>query len=88
MATTKAQRALGTFTRARNTADGALVRTQTAAHAMLTRPRTGAATAEYVVVLVAGVAFAAVLLAIVKSDAVKRQLTEIVNNCLKAAALK
>ncbi|HCA74816.1 MAG TPA: DUF4244 domain-containing protein [Bifidobacterium sp.] len=42
----------------------------------------GAVTAEYAVVLVAATAFAAVLVAIVKSDAVKTLLTNIIKKAL------
>lgn len=45
-------------------------------------PEEGAATAEYAVVLVAATAFAAVLVGIVKSDAVKTLLTNIVKKAL------
>lgn len=43
----------------------------------------GAATAEYAVVLVAATGFAAVLVAILKSDAIKTLLTNIIKQALK-----
>lgn len=46
------------------------------------RARRGAATAEYAVVLVAATGFAAVLVGIMKSDAVKTMLTNIIKKAL------
>ena len=54
----------------------ARVRTLTA------EPEEGAATAEYAVVLVAATGFAAVLVGIMKSDAIKTMLTNIVKKAL------
>ena len=51
-------------------------------HAAVRRIRKGAVTAEYAVVLVAATAFAAVLVAIVKSDAVRTLLTNIIKKAL------
>lgn len=45
-------------------------------------PEEGAATAEYAVVLVAATGFAAVLVAILKSDAIKTLLTNLVKKAL------
>lgn len=45
-------------------------------------PEEGAATAEYAVVLVAATGFAAVLVTLLKSDAVKTLLTNIVKKAL------
>lgn len=45
-------------------------------------PEKGAVTAEYAVVLVAAMAFAAVLIAIVKSDVVKTLLTGLIKKAL------
>ena len=45
-------------------------------------PEKGAATAEYAIVLVAATGFAAVLVAILKSDAVKTLLANIVKKAL------
>lgn len=45
-------------------------------------PEEGAATAEYAVVLVAATGFAAVLVALLKSDTVKALLTNIIQNAL------
>ncbi|NEG90035.1 DUF4244 domain-containing protein [Bifidobacterium aerophilum] len=45
-------------------------------------PEEGAATAEYAVVLVAATGFAAVLVAILKSDAIKTLLTNIIKKAL------
>lgn len=70
-------------TQARDRMDGALVRAQTAAHAALERPRTGAVTAEYVIVLIAATGFASVLVALLKSSAVKSQLSSIITKALK-----
>lgn len=42
----------------------------------------GAVTAEYAVVIIAATAFAAVLIAIVKSDAVRTALTELIKRAL------
>lgn len=47
-------------------------------------PEEGAATAEYAVVLIAATSFAAVLIAIVKSDGIKTLLTSIVKKALNA----
>ncbi len=50
---------------------------------MLTaEPEEGAATAEYAVVLVAATGFAAVLVGIMKSDAIKTLLTNIIKKAL------
>ncbi|PAU66765.1 hypothetical protein B1400_1804 [Bifidobacterium italicum] len=46
------------------------------------QPEEGAATAEYAVVLVAATGFAAVLVALLKSDAIKTLLTNIVKKAL------
>ena len=46
------------------------------------KPEKGAVTAEYAVVLVAATAFAAVLIAIVKSDVVKTLLTGLIKKAL------
>ena len=46
-------------------------------------PEEGAATAEYAGVLVAATGFAAVLVAILKSDAIKTLLTNIIKQALK-----
>lgn len=48
----------------------------------MAQPEEGAATAEYAVVLVAATGFAAVLMAVLKSDAVKTLLTNIVKKAL------
>ncbi|NEG69839.1 DUF4244 domain-containing protein [Bifidobacterium sp. BRDM6] len=48
-------------------------------------PEEGAATAEYAVVLVAATGFAAVLMAILKSDTVKTTLTNIIQNALSVS---
>lgn len=45
-------------------------------------PEEGAATAEYAVVLVAATGFAALLVAILKSDAVRKMLLDIVKKAL------
>ena len=49
----------------------------------MAEPEEGAATAEYAVVLVAATGFAAVLVAILKSDAIKTLLTNIIKQALK-----
>ncbi|WEV42766.1 DUF4244 domain-containing protein [Bifidobacterium sp. ESL0682] len=49
----------------------------------LAEPDEGAATAEYAVVLVAATGFAAVLVALLKSGAVKSLLQALVNKALK-----
>lgn len=49
---------------------------------LMAQPEEGAATAEYAVVLVAATGFAAVLMAVLKSDAVKTLLTNIVKKAL------
>ena len=46
------------------------------------KPEEGAATAEYAVVLVAATGFAAVLVGIMKSDAIKTLLTNIIKKAL------
>lgn len=51
--------------------------------ALMAEPEEGAATAEYAVVLVAATGFAAVLVAILKSDAIKTLLTNIIKQALK-----
>lgn len=48
----------------------------------MSQPEEGAATAEYAVVLVAATGFAAVLVALMKSDTVKTLLTNIVKKAL------
>lgn len=70
------------LTRARTATDNMIIRTQVAARAALSRPRTGAATAEYVVVVVAATAFAGVLIAIVKSENVKAKLSDLISKAL------
>ena len=50
---------------------------------LMAEPEEGAATAEYAVVLVAATGFAAVLVAILKSDAIKTLLTNIIKQALK-----
>jgi hypothetical protein len=45
-------------------------------------PEKGAATAEYAVVMIAATGFAALLVAILKSDAIKTLLTSIVKQAL------
>ena len=50
---------------------------------LVAEPEEGAATAEYAVVLVAATGFAAVLVAILKSDAIKTLLTNIIKQALK-----
>ena len=50
--------------------------------ALMSQPEEGAATAEYAVVLVAATGFAAVLVALMKSDTVKTLLTNIVKKAL------
>ncbi|WEV70050.1 DUF4244 domain-containing protein [Bifidobacterium sp. ESL0775] len=49
----------------------------------LAEPDEGAATAEYAVVLVAATGFAAVLVALLKSGAVKALLRALINKALK-----
>lgn len=49
---------------------------------MMEQPDEGAATAEYAVVLVAATGFAALLVAILKSDAMKTLLSNIVKKAL------
>ena len=49
---------------------------------LTSEPEEGAATAEYAVVLVAATGFAAVLVGIMKSDAVKTMLTNIIKKAL------
>lgn len=50
---------------------------------LMAEPEEDAATAEYAVVLVAATGFAAVLVAILKSDAIKTLLTNIIKQALK-----
>lgn len=50
--------------------------------ALTAEPEEGAATAEYAVVLVAATGFAAVLVGIMKSDAIKTLLTNIIKKAL------
>lgn len=78
-----ARTAMRGITQVRDRVDGVLVRAQTAAHAALERPRTGAVTAEYVIVLIAATGFASVLVALLKSSAVKSQLSSIITKALK-----
>ncbi|NMM93333.1 DUF4244 domain-containing protein [Bifidobacterium oedipodis] len=49
---------------------------------LMAEPEEGAATAEYAVVLVAATGFAAVLATIVKSDAIKTLLTNLIKKAL------
>lgn len=51
-------------------------------YTLTSEPEEGAATAEYAVVLVAATGFAAVLVGIMKSDAVKTMLTNIIKKAL------
>ena len=53
---------------------------------LATEPEEGAATAEYAVVLVAATGFAAILVALLKSDTIKTLLTNIVKKALSVAA--
>lgn len=55
------------------------------ARTLLEEPEEGAATAEYAVVLVAATGFAALLVAVLKSDATKTLLTNIVKKALNVA---
>ncbi|RYQ32423.1 DUF4244 domain-containing protein [Bifidobacterium pseudolongum] len=52
---------------------------------LATEPEEGAATAEYAVVLVAATGFAAILVALLKSDTIKTLLTNIVKKALSVA---
>ncbi|WP_338325022.1 DUF4244 domain-containing protein [Bifidobacterium jacchi] len=52
------------------------------ARTLAAQPEEGAATAEYAVVLVAATGFAALLVAVLKSDAVKTMLSNIVKKAL------
>ena len=54
---------------------------------LMAEPEEGAATAEYAVVLVAATGFAAVLVAILKSDAIKTLLTNIIKQALKVGSV-
>lgn len=49
---------------------------------LMTEPEEGAATAEYAVVLVAATGFAALLVTILKSDAIKTLLTNLIKKAL------
>ena len=49
----------------------------------LQKQDSGAVTAEYAVVLIAATGFAALLVAILKSDAIRKTLTELVKKALK-----
>ena len=67
-----------------NAASDRLLRAQVGLEArwLMSQPEEGAATAEYAVVLVAATGFAAVLVALMKSDTVKTLLTNIVKKAL------
>ena len=52
------------------------------ARTVLDKPEEGMATAEYAIVLVAATGFAGVLVAILKSDAVRAVLTNLVKSAL------
>ncbi|QIM17239.1 DUF4244 domain-containing protein [Leucobacter insecticola] len=49
------------------------------------KDESGAVTAEYAIIIMAAVAFAGVLVAIVRSDAIRAMLVELVENALGAA---
>ncbi|WP_236630920.1 DUF4244 domain-containing protein [Bifidobacterium aemilianum] len=50
---------------------------------MAAEPESGAATAEYAVVLVAATGFAAVLVALLKSDMAKKLLSDMISKAMK-----
>jgi hypothetical protein len=83
--TTATNRIAQRLSHLRDKADGLVVRATTNARMALDRPRKGAITAEYVIVLVAATGFAAVLVALLKSASVKSQLSSIITKALKAA---
>jgi len=56
-----------------------------AVHAQLEDER-GAITAEYVVVIIAGIAFAGLLVAIIRSDEIRQMLVNLVQNALGSAS--
>ncbi|WP_244301154.1 DUF4244 domain-containing protein [Leucobacter insecticola] len=51
----------------------------------MAKDESGAVTAEYAIIIMAAVAFAGVLVAIVRSDAIRAMLVELVENALGAA---
>ena len=64
--------------------DEALLRTSHEFQEIITARDQGSMTAEYVIVLVAATGFAGILLLVLKSDAVKNILSEMVKNALQA----
>ncbi|MFT8593754.1 MAG: DUF4244 domain-containing protein [Bifidobacterium sp.] len=59
-----------------------ICRAQRSVHMLASHPESGMATAEYAVVLIAATGFAGLLVAILKSGAVKSLLTELVTRAL------
>lgn len=66
----------------REKADKAICLLDARMRTLTAEPEEGAATAEYAVVLVAATGFAAVLVGIMKSDAIKTLLTNIIKKAL------
>ena len=66
----------------RERADKAICLLDARMRTLTAEPEEGAATAEYAVVLVAATGFAAVLVGIMKSDAIKTLLTNIIKKAL------
>ncbi|WP_244568762.1 DUF4244 domain-containing protein [Bombiscardovia coagulans] len=54
-------------------------------HTLMSAPESGAATAEYAVVLIAATAFAGVLLAVLKSGAVRELLSDLIRRALSVS---
>ena len=64
--------------------DEAFLRTSHKFQEIITARDQGSMTAEYVIVLVAATGFAGILLLVLKSDAIKNILSEMVKNALQA----
>lgn len=64
--------------------DEALLRASHEFQEIITARDQGSMTAEYVIVLVAATGFAGILLLVLKSDAIKNILSEMVKNALQA----
>lgn len=73
------------YMRLRNRAFKAAVSAHSRVHALIDEPEKGTTTAEYAVVIVAATGFAGLLIAVLKSDAVKGLLSSLVEKALQTS---
>lgn len=73
------------YMRLRNRAFKAAVSAHLRVHALIDEPEKGTTTAEYAVVIVAATGFAGLLIAVLKSDAVKGLLSSLVEKALQTS---